>query len=70
MDDFNAEAIFLSCGGIRSVEVIDEIENIIGKPVITSNQAQVWSCLRRAQIKDTIKGFGKIFEYSGNSLIN
>ena len=70
IDDFNAEAIFLSCGGIRSVEVIDEIENIIGKPVITSNQAQVWSCLRRAQIKDTIKGFGKIFEYSGNSLIN
>jgi maleate isomerase len=50
------------------LEVIDEIENIIGKPVITSNQAQVWSCLRKAGIKDSIQGFGKIFHCSGNSL--
>ena len=69
IDDVNADAIFLSCGGIRSVEVIHEIENIVGKPVITSNQAQVWSCLRKAGIKDNIKGFGKIFKCSGNSLI-
>ena len=27
-----AEAIFLSCGGIRSTEVIDEIEKRVGKP--------------------------------------
>ena len=68
INDINAEAIFLSCGGIRSAEVIDEIENIIGKPVITSNQAQVWSCLRKARIKDKIRGFGKIFNCAGDSL--
>ena len=70
IDDIAADAIFLSCGGIRSAEVINEIENITGKPVITSNQAQVWSCLRKAGIKDNIKGFGKIFKCSGSSLIN
>ncbi len=70
INDTHADAIFLSCGGIRSVEVIDEIEKITGKPVITSNQAQVWSCLRKAGIKDSIKGFGKIFKYKGNSLNN
>ena len=70
IDDINADAIFLSCGGIRSVEVIHEIESITGKPVITSNQAQVWSCLRKAGIKDNIKGFGKIFKYSGSSITN
>ena len=70
INDQEADAIFLSCGGIRSVEVIDEIENIIGKPVITSNQAQVWSCLRKAKIRDQIQGFGKIFNCKGNSLIN
>ena len=69
INDENAEAIFLSCGGIRSVEVIDEIENILGKPVITSNQAQVWSCLRKAGIKDNIRGFGKIFDCTGQSNI-
>jgi maleate isomerase len=70
INDINADAIFLSCGGIRSVEAIHEIESITGKPVITSNQAQVWSCLRKAGIKDNIKGFGKIFKCLGNSLIN
>jgi maleate isomerase len=69
IDDKDADAIFLSCGGIRSVEVIQEIENITGKPVITSNQAQVWSCLRKAGIKDNIQGFGQIFNYAGDSFI-
>ena len=69
LDDINADAIFLSCGGIRTVEVIHEIENITGKPVITSNQAQIWSCLRKAGIEDNIRGFGKIFKCSGSSLI-
>ncbi len=69
IDDEYADAIFLSCGGIRSVEVIQEIENIIGKPVITSNQAQVWSCLRKAGIKDNIQGFGQIFNRAGDSFI-
>jgi maleate isomerase len=70
INDINADAIFLSCGGIRSVEVIDEIERITGKPVITSNQAQLWSCLRKAGIKDKVMGFGEIFKCSGSSLIN
>ena len=69
INDINADAIFLSCGGVRSTEVINEIENIIEKPVITSNQAQVWSCLRKAKIKDKIQGFGKIFNYGGDTLI-
>ena len=70
IDDINADAIFLSCGGIRSAEVINEIESITGKPVITSNQAQIWSCLRKAGIKDKIQGFGRIFNCAGNSLIH
>ena len=68
IDSPKAEAIFLSCGGIRSLGVIEEIEQISQKPVITSNQAQMWSCLRRAGIKDKIKGFGKIFSREGSFL--
>ena len=63
INEESAEAIFLSCGGIRSTEVIDQIEQKIGKPVITSNQAQMWSCLRRAGVEDKISGFGKLFNY-------
>lgn len=68
IDRPDADAIFLSCGGIRSLEVADEIEQLTGKPVITSNQAQFWSCLRRAGITDNIAGFGQIFTRSGDHL--
>ena len=69
IDRPDADAIFLSCGGIRALEVVDEIEQAAGKPVITSNQAQMWSCLRRAGITDAIDGFGRIFKREGRSLL-
>ncbi|MBI29501.1 MAG: Arylmalonate decarboxylase [Alphaproteobacteria bacterium MarineAlpha5_Bin11] len=65
IDRPDADAIFLSCGGIRSLEVVEEIENVAKKPVITSNQAQMWSCLRRAGVYDKISGFGRIFNEVG-----
>jgi maleate isomerase len=68
IDRPEADAIFLSCGGIRSLEVVEEIEQATGKPVITSNQAQFWSCLRRAGIGDQIKGFGQIFSRPGSAI--
>ncbi len=68
IDRPDADAIFLSCGGIRALEVVDEIEQAAGKPVITSNQAQMWSCLRRAGVTDSIDGFGRIFQQEGRSL--
>jgi maleate isomerase len=65
----DADAVFLSCGGIRALEVVEEIEQIIGKPVITSNQAQFWSCLRRAGITDKLTGFGQLFQHLGTELL-
>ncbi|MFT5505794.1 MAG: maleate isomerase [Gammaproteobacteria bacterium] len=68
IDQPEAEAIFLSCGGIRALEVAETIEQLTGKPVITSNQAQMWSCLRRAGVDDIIDGFGQIFRQDGKRL--
>ena len=65
----DADAIFLSCGGIRALDVTQEIEQLTGKPVVTSNQAQFWSCLRRAGITDRLQGFGQIFSEPGNDLL-
>ena len=69
IDHPDADAIFLSCSGIRALEVVDEIVQAAGKPVITSNQAQFWSCLRRAGITDQLQGFGQIFSRPGTSLL-
>jgi len=68
IDQPEADAIFLSCSGIRSLAVVDEIEQAAGKPVITSNQALMWSSMRRAGFMDELRGFGRIFDYPGKQL--
>lgn len=38
----DVQAVFLSCTNLRTLDVIDEIENALGKPVVSSNQALAW----------------------------
>ena len=65
IDRPDADAIFFSCGGIRTIDVVQEIEDAAGKPVVSSNQAMMWDCLRRAGIADRIEGYGRLFELDG-----
>ena len=44
-DHQDADGLFISCTALRAVEVAGIIEQKIGKPVITSNQAAIWFCL-------------------------
>lgn len=60
LDRPEADAIFLSCGALRSTQVIEAVERALGKPVIASNQASFWHCLRLAGIDDRIEGFGRL----------
>jgi maleate isomerase len=60
VDQPEADAIFVSCGGMRTIDVIDEIEQKAGKPVVASNQVMLWGCLRRAGIDDRIVGYGRL----------
>lgn len=41
-----AEALFVSCTALRGALVAARIEDAIGRPVVTSNQASAWQCLR------------------------
>jgi maleate isomerase len=61
IDRPEAEAIFVSCGGLRSLEIVDELEQEVGKPVVVSNQAMFWNTLRLAGIEDKIDGYGRLF---------
>ncbi len=56
----DADAIFVSCGALRTLDVIEEIEGGAGKPVISSNQAMIWDTLRMAGIHDRIRGCGRL----------
>lgn len=42
----DSEALFISCTAVRAAGVAAEIEAAIGKPVVTSNLATAWACLR------------------------
>jgi maleate isomerase len=55
-----ADAYFVSCTTIRSADVIEALEDALGKPVITSNQAMLWQALRETGITDAIAGFGRL----------
>ena len=61
VDRDDANALFISCAAFRAVEVVEEIERRINKPVITSNQALLWHCLRLAGVSDHLTGCGRLF---------
>jgi maleate isomerase len=44
--DPGSDALFISCTALRAAGVAAEIEDAIGKPVVTSNLATAWQCLR------------------------
>jgi len=54
----DADAIFISCGALRTVDVVEELERQAGKPVVASNQAMIWDALRLAGVVDRIEGYG------------
>ena len=56
-----AEAYFLSCTNTRMIEIIEECEQHLQRPVVTSNQATLWACLRRLGMAQPIPGLGRLF---------
>ncbi len=60
----DADGYLLSCTNTRTIEVIEELENHLGKPVITSNQATLWACLNKLGIRHSDKRLGRLFRSS------
>lgn len=54
------EALLISCTNFRTLEVIDPLEEDLGLPVVTANQATFWAALRLAGLKDKIYGYGRL----------
>jgi len=57
-----ADGLLLSCAGVPVAGVIAEMEDILGRPVITSNQALLWHCLRTLGLRQPRRGFGALLE--------
>lgn len=49
-DHPEAEAVFLSCTNLRTLNVLAEAAQRLGKPVLSANQVTMWAALRAADL--------------------
>jgi maleate isomerase len=54
-DDPAAEALFISCTNVPTYDLIEPLEQALGKPVLTANQVTMWAALR-AMGRDAVGG--------------
>ena len=55
-----AQALFVACTDFPVMTMINQLEDELGKPVITSNQATFWAAMRAAGLKDRPQGYGRL----------
>lgn len=56
----NFDGVFISCTNLRTIEIIDKLEEDLGKPVVSSNLACMWAALRAIGIKNQVSKFGSL----------
>ncbi|MGH3449290.1 MAG: maleate cis-trans isomerase family protein [Haloechinothrix sp.] len=49
-DHPDAQAIFVSCTNLPTFDLIEPLEALLGKPVLTANQLTMWACLARMNL--------------------
>jgi len=58
----DADALFVSCTALPALEIIDEVEKKISKPVFSSNQTLIWDTIRSVGYKSSVGGYGKLLK--------
>lgn len=54
------DGIFIDCARWATIEVIEKLEQDLGVPVVSSNQAMIWCALRKANVRESIPGYGEL----------
>ena len=54
-----SDGVFISCTNLPIVDHIEELENDLNLPIVTSNQASLWAVLKSLETSMK-KGFGKL----------
>lgn len=61
-DHPDSEAIVVPDTALHTVAVLDQLEAMLGKPVLTANQVTVWQTLRLASALTPQSGLGRLFQ--------
>jgi maleate isomerase len=57
----DAEGVFIGGNGFRAVGVIESLEHMLGRRVLTANQVLLWGALRAAGVDVAVSGYGQLF---------
>ena len=57
------EAVFIGGNGFRAAGAIAPLEDALGRPVLTSNQALLWNLLAHAGATFRVEGYGQLFAH-------
>ncbi len=63
----DADAYLVSCANISVFPVIEEIEQKLARPVVTSNQAVIWHALSLLDVRDRRNCPGRLFASLGTA---
>ena len=60
IDRPDAEAIVLACTNWKTMDVIDQLERELKKPVLSTTQVSVWAALRAIGRVESVPGYGRL----------
>src|SRR5262249_5826564 len=55
-----AQAVFLSGTGMPTISILEELEQDLGKPVLSAASAMMWYALRLAGVRQPMAGYGRL----------
>lgn len=56
-----AEAIVFACSGFRAKDVVERLEQDLGKPVVIPSQALIWDALRLSGVGAKMENLGQLY---------
>ena len=59
--DPSADGLFMSCTAWNALSVVERVEQAIGRPVVTANQATIWAAFRKLGYSHSYQGYGTLF---------
>jgi maleate isomerase len=62
----DAQAIFIGGNGFRALAAVKPLEDVLDRPVLTSNQVLLWNLLGHLGATFTVHGFGRLLEHRAN----
>lgn len=61
LDWKRGDGIFLSCGNVRSLEIIAQLEEYTSRPVVSSAQATIWGMLHATRLQVETGDVGSLY---------